>query len=433
MTNVGCAPRRAEHASRRWRARLDRRRLRARLPAPARPRRRRRLHVPGRLHHLPRHADRLRPERAGRARSLARHGRRARRVSARQYACAWACGSSACPWSPSSTDRCARRPTSRHDAAIAGLDLLPGAAADRPGQDRHRPAVGGRATRPHRGGLGLATRAQDRPRRRRPVRRASAWSAWRRRSLRDQRRHGARAVAAGAARARLATSAARPTQRPIALAARVLAAVRQPAAAGPVLQNRRPAAACRWPAPPPPAPTPPPTRSPKARASSRRASPWRCSRACRAAATDLQLPTPIACALRILLQIGVSARRRASPCCPSRSSALVGGREYLPDSAIALSILICYLPLSYANGLTQYVLIAAGRQRLLTAAFVAALVFNVVANLMLIPRFSYVGAAWVTVAQRGRAAGAVPPGRRAGRARRLAPRAKRACPSWPRC
>jgi len=77
---------------------------------------------------------------------------------------------------------------------------------------------------------------------------------------------------------------------------------------------------------------------------------------------------------------------------------VVGGRDYLPDSAIALAILIAYLPLSYANGLTQYVLIAAGRQRLLTGAFVAALVFNLAANLLLIPRFGYVGAAWVTVA-----------------------------------
>jgi len=76
---------------------------------------------------------------------------------------------------------------------------------------------------------------------------------------------------------------------------------------------------------------------------------------------------------------------------------VVGGRDYLPESAIALSILICYLPLSYANGLIQYLLIAAGRQRLLTGAFVAVLGFNVVANLILIPRFSYVGAAWVTV------------------------------------
>ena len=77
---------------------------------------------------------------------------------------------------------------------------------------------------------------------------------------------------------------------------------------------------------------------------------------------------------------------------------VVGGRAYLPDSAIALSILIAYLPLSYANGLTQYVLIAAGRQRLLTTAFVAVLVFNVAANLLLIPRFGFIGAAWVTVA-----------------------------------
>jgi O-antigen/teichoic acid export membrane protein len=77
--------------------------------------------------------------------------------------------------------------------------------------------------------------------------------------------------------------------------------------------------------------------------------------------------------------------------------ALVGGKEYLPDSAVALSILICYLPLSYCNGLTQYVLIAAGKQRLLTAAFAAALVFNVAANLIMIPRFSYIGASIVTV------------------------------------
>jgi O-antigen/teichoic acid export membrane protein len=96
---------------------------------------------------------------------------------------------------------------------------------------------------------------------------------------------------------------------------------------------------------------------------------------------------------------------------------VVAGRDYLPDSAIALSILICYLPLSYANGLTQYVLIAAGRQRLLTGAFVAALVFNVAANLLLIPRFGYIGAAWVTVASElvllvpfARAAARVAPG-----------------------
>jgi O-antigen/teichoic acid export membrane protein len=102
-------------------------------------------------------------------------------------------------------------------------------------------------------------------------------------------------------------------------------------------------------------------------------------------------------ALRILLQVGFPLAAGVA-LLSEPIIAVVGGREYLPDSAVALAILICYLPLSYANGLTQYVLIAAGRQRLLTGAFVAVLVFNLVANLVLIPRFGYVAAAWVTVA-----------------------------------
>jgi O-antigen/teichoic acid export membrane protein len=76
---------------------------------------------------------------------------------------------------------------------------------------------------------------------------------------------------------------------------------------------------------------------------------------------------------------------------------IVGGRSYLPDSAVALAILMWFVPFSYANGLIQYVLIAVGRQRLLTLAFLVAAVFNVLANLILIPRFGFVGAAWVTV------------------------------------
>ena len=70
-------------------------------------------------------------------------------------------------------------------------------------------------------------------------------------------------------------------------------------------------------------------------------------------------------ALRILLQVAFPLAAGIA-LLSEPIVALVGGREYLPDSAIALSILICYLPLSYANGLTQYVLIAAGRQRVLT-------------------------------------------------------------------
>jgi O-antigen/teichoic acid export membrane protein len=102
-------------------------------------------------------------------------------------------------------------------------------------------------------------------------------------------------------------------------------------------------------------------------------------------------------ALRLLLQVAFPLTAGVA-LLSAPIVALVGGRDYLPDSAVALAILICYLPLSYANGLTQYVLIAAGRQRLLTGAFAAALVFNLSANAMLIPRFSYVAAAWVTVA-----------------------------------
>jgi O-antigen/teichoic acid export membrane protein len=101
--------------------------------------------------------------------------------------------------------------------------------------------------------------------------------------------------------------------------------------------------------------------------------------------------------LRLLLQVAFPLAA-GTAVLASPIVGLVGGRDYLPDSAVALAILICYLPLSYANGLTQYVLIASGRQRLLTGAFFAALVFNLVANFVLIPRFSYVGAAWVTVA-----------------------------------
>src|SRR5205085_6405521 len=48
---------------------------------------------------------------------------------------------------------------------------------------------------------------------------------------------------------------------------------------------------------------------------------------------------------------------------------LLGGAEYLPGAALALAILIWFLPFSYANGVTQYVLIALRRQRSITFAF----------------------------------------------------------------
>jgi O-antigen/teichoic acid export membrane protein len=102
-------------------------------------------------------------------------------------------------------------------------------------------------------------------------------------------------------------------------------------------------------------------------------------------------------ALRVLLQLAFPLATDIA-ILAEHVVAVVGGRAFLPDAAIALAILIWYLPLSFANGLTQYVLIAAGRQRFLTAAFLAAFIFNVAANLVLIPRFGFVGAALITVA-----------------------------------
>jgi O-antigen/teichoic acid export membrane protein len=112
---------------------------------------------------------------------------------------------------------------------------------------------------------------------------------------------------------------------------------------------------------------------------------------------ERDLSTAYRLALRVLLQLALPLAAGIA-LLSGPIIQVVGGREYLPDSAVALTILICYLPLSYVNGLTQYVLIAAGKQRMLTGAFAAALIFNLAANLVLIPRFSYVGAAWVTVA-----------------------------------
>ena len=77
---------------------------------------------------------------------------------------------------------------------------------------------------------------------------------------------------------------------------------------------------------------------------------------------------------------------------------VLAGPGYLPESARALQVLIWYLPISFVNGLLQYVLIAVDRQRTLSVAFAVGVVFNVAANLLLIPTYGYLAAAVVTVA-----------------------------------
>jgi O-antigen/teichoic acid export membrane protein len=68
---------------------------------------------------------------------------------------------------------------------------------------------------------------------------------------------------------------------------------------------------------------------------------------------------------------------------------LLGGSQYLPDSAIALQLFIWSIPLGFINSVTHYVLIALNEQRYLTRCFVIGLAFTFVANRLLIGPFGY--------------------------------------------
>jgi O-antigen/teichoic acid export membrane protein len=72
---------------------------------------------------------------------------------------------------------------------------------------------------------------------------------------------------------------------------------------------------------------------------------------------------------------------------------ILGGAAYLPDSAIALRIMIWSIPIGFVNSVTQYVLIAVNQQRYLTKAFLIAVAFTTITNLLLVPRFGYIAAA----------------------------------------
>lgn len=76
---------------------------------------------------------------------------------------------------------------------------------------------------------------------------------------------------------------------------------------------------------------------------------------------------------------------------------VLGGPEYLPHAGIALQIMIWSIPFGWINSIVNYILIALGRQSKLTRAFIVGLGFNIIANLILIPRYSYVAAAVVTI------------------------------------
>ena len=122
-------------------------------------------------------------------------------------------------------------------------------------------------------------------------------------------------------------------------------------------------------------------------------------RMARHAATDRpRLAYEYTFALKVLLILSVPIVALTVWFAPLLITIMTSGKpQYLPQSAIALQILIFFLPLSFVNGVTQYVLIALDRQSLITRAFAATVVFNLVANLLLVPRFGIYGAALTTV------------------------------------
>ncbi len=76
---------------------------------------------------------------------------------------------------------------------------------------------------------------------------------------------------------------------------------------------------------------------------------------------------------------------------------ILGGPQYLPHGALALQIFIWAMTVGWMNSVTQYVIIALNRQRTLTIAFVVGAAFNIVANLIYIPRYAYIAASLITI------------------------------------
>ncbi len=70
-------------------------------------------------------------------------------------------------------------------------------------------------------------------------------------------------------------------------------------------------------------------------------------------------------------------------------------------SVQALRILSLGIPFFFVSSLTMWTLIALGKSYLLPLVYGGAMVINIIANFMTIPRYGYVGAAWVTVLSEG--------------------------------
>ncbi len=76
---------------------------------------------------------------------------------------------------------------------------------------------------------------------------------------------------------------------------------------------------------------------------------------------------------------------------------LLGGTAYIPGSVRSLQIMVWLMPISWINGITQYVLIALDKQRYLTRAYTVTFGFALVTNLIGQSLFGYEASAVVHI------------------------------------
>ncbi len=100
--------------------------------------------------------------------------------------------------------------------------------------------------------------------------------------------------------------------------------------------------------------------------------------------------------VRLLLLLAIPLAAGLSFWAP-QAIRLLSGAEYVAAGGPALRLLIWFAPLSYVNGVAQYVLIALDRQSTITWAFLVTAIFNLAVNLLTVPIWGINAAAVVTV------------------------------------
>ncbi len=102
--------------------------------------------------------------------------------------------------------------------------------------------------------------------------------------------------------------------------------------------------------------------------------------------------------LRVLLIIALPLAATVSVFATIVVGFIAGSEQYGTETGRALAILVWFIPMSYVNGIAQYVLIALDRQGTITRAFALTAVFNLGVNFLLVPRWGIAAAALTTVA-----------------------------------